>query len=61
MQCGHERADNLNCDVCRSIPREYLVLEPRRVQARVNSFGVSANIPGVEVWTECTTSVRRKG
>lgn len=36
-------------------------LDPRRVQARVNSFGVSANIPGVEVWTECTTSVRRKG
>lgn len=61
MQCGHERADNVNCGVCCSVPREYLVLDPRRVQARVNSFGVNANIPGVEVWTECTTSVRRKG
>jgi len=60
IQCGHERADNLNCEVCRSVPREYLVLDPKRIQARVNSFGVSANIPGIEVWMECTTSVRRK-
>lgn len=60
MQCGHERADNVNCDVCRSIPREYLTLDPKRVQGRVNSFGTSANIPGVEVWMECETSVRRK-
>jgi len=60
MQCGHERAEDPNCEVCRSIPREYLVLDPKRVQARVNSFGTSANIPGIEVWMECTTSVRRK-
>jgi hypothetical protein len=60
MQCGHERADSLNCDICRSVPREYLVLDPKRVQSRVNSFGTSANIPGIEVWMECTTSVRRK-
>jgi hypothetical protein len=60
MQCGHERADNLNCAVCRSIPREYLVLDPKRLQARVSAFGTSANIPGIEVWMECTTSVRRK-
>jgi hypothetical protein len=61
MRCSHERADNLNCDTCRSVPREYLVLDPRRVQARVNGFGISANIPGIDVWLECTTSVRRKG
>jgi hypothetical protein len=60
MQCGHERADNLNCAVCRSIPREYLVLDPKRLRARVSAFGTSANIPGIEVWMECTTSVRRK-
>jgi hypothetical protein len=61
MRCGHERADNLNCEVCRSVPREYLVLDPKRVQARVSTFGTSANIPGIEVWMDCTTSVRRKG
>jgi hypothetical protein len=61
MQCGHERADNLNCGVCRSVPREYLVLDPKRVQARVSAFGTSANISGIEVWMECTASVRRKG
>jgi hypothetical protein len=61
MRCGHERADNLNCEVCRSVPREYLVLDPKRVQARVSAFGISANIPGIEVWMECTASVRRKG
>jgi hypothetical protein len=60
MLCGHDRADNLNCQVCRSVPREYLVLDPRRVQAHVNGLGTSANIPGVEVWMECTTSVRRR-
>lgn len=61
MQCGHERADNLNCGICRSVPREYLVLDPKRVQARVSAFGTSADIPGIEMWMECTTSVRRKG
>jgi len=60
MQCGHERAENSNCDVCLSVPREYLVLDPKRVQARVSTFGTNANIPGIEVWMECTTSVRRK-
>lgn len=60
MQCGHERAEDANCEVCRSVPREYLVLDPKRVQSRVNSFGTSANIPGIDVWMECTTSVRRK-
>lgn len=61
MKCGHERADNLNCEVCRSVPREYLVLDPKRVQARVSTFGTSANTPGIDVWMDCTTSVRRKG
>ncbi len=60
MKCGHERAEDPNCEVCRSVPREYLVLDPKRVQARVNSFGTSTNIPGIEVWMECTISVRRK-
>jgi hypothetical protein len=60
MKCRHERADNLNCEVCRSVPREYLLLDPKRVQARVSTFGTSANIPGIEVWMDCTTSVRRK-
>jgi hypothetical protein len=60
MECGHERADDPRCQTCQSVPREYLVLDSRRVQARINSFGVSANIPGIEVWTECQTSVRRK-
>jgi hypothetical protein len=60
MRCGHERGDNPNCQVCRSVPREYLVLDPKRVQARVNGFGVNSNIPGIEVWMEPRTSVRRK-
>jgi hypothetical protein len=37
-----------------------LVLDPKRVQARVNGFGINANIPGIEVWMEPQTSVRRK-
>ena len=45
---------------CQSVPREYLVVDPKRVQARVNGFGVNANIPGVEVWLEPQTNVRRK-
>jgi uncharacterized membrane protein YqiK len=60
MKCGHERAEDPKCEVCLSVPREYLVLDPKRIQARVNSFGVSANIPGIEVWMECSTNVRRK-
>lgn len=60
MQCGHKRADDPNCATCRCVPREYMVLDPKRVQARVNSFGINANIPGIEVWTECQTSVCRK-
>jgi hypothetical protein len=61
MMCGHERADNPKCATCQSVPREYLVLDPKRVQARVNGFGMNANIPGIEVWMESQTSVRRKG
>ena len=60
MGCGHERADDPKCLTCQSVPREYLVLDPKRVQARVNGFGVNANIPGVEVWMGCETSVRRR-
>ncbi|HUZ97078.1 MAG TPA: hypothetical protein VMU57_19420 [Edaphobacter sp.] len=60
MKCGHERADDLKCATCQSVPREYLVLDPKRVQARVNGFGINANIPGIEVWMESQTSVRRK-
>jgi hypothetical protein len=60
MACGHERADDPSCSICQSVPREYLVLDSRRVQARINGFGVNANIPGIEVWMECETTVRRK-
>ena len=60
LDCGHERADDPKCATCRSVPREYLVLDPKRVQARVNGFGVNANIPGIEVWLESQTNVRRK-
>jgi len=60
MECGHERANDPKCATCQRVPREYLVLDPKRVQARVNGFGVNANVPGIEVWTECETSVRRK-
>ena len=60
MECCHERADDPKCATCQSVPREYLVLDPKRVQARVNGFGLNANIPGIEVWMECETSVRRK-
>ncbi len=35
-------------------------LTPAFRRARVKGFGVSANIPGVEVWMEPQTSVRRK-
>src|SRR2546426_7031979 len=55
MQCGHERADDPKCPACQSVPREYLVLDPKRVQARVNGFGINANIPGIEVWMESQT------
>ena len=60
MKCGHERADDPKCPACQSVPREYLVLDPKRIQARVNGFGINANIPGIEVWMESQTSVRRK-
>ena len=60
MQCGHERADDPTCPACQSVPREYLVLDSKRVQSRVNGFGVNARIPGIEVWMECATIVRRK-
>jgi hypothetical protein len=60
MKCGHERADDPKCTTCQSIPPEYLVLDPKRVQARVNGFGINAVIPGVEVLMEPQTSVRRK-
>jgi hypothetical protein len=60
MECGHERGDDPNCPTCQSMPREYLILDTKRVQARVNAFGVNANIPGIEVWMEYATSVRRK-
>ena len=60
MKCGHEKADDPKCATCQSVPREYLVLDPKRVQARVNGFGVNANIPGIEVWMEPQTCVRRK-
>src|SRR5947208_618553 len=60
MQCGHERADDPKCTTCQSVPREYLVLDPKRIQAWVNGFGVNASIPGIEVWMESQTCVRRK-
>lgn len=60
MKCGHERADDPKCVTCQSVPREYLVLDPKRVQARVNGFGINATVPGIEVWMESQTSVRRK-
>jgi len=60
MECGHERADDPKCAQCRSVPREYLVLDPKRVQARVDGFGLSANVPGIEVWLEPQTCIRRK-
>jgi hypothetical protein len=61
LMCGHEKADDPKCSTCQSVPREYLVLDPKRVQARINGFGVNANIPGIEVWMESRASVRRKG
>jgi hypothetical protein len=60
MECGHERGDDPRCPTCQCVPREYLVLDPKRVQTRVNGFGVHANIPGIEVWIESETSVRRR-
>ena len=60
MKCGHEKADDPKCPGCQSVPREYLVLDPKRIQARVNGFGINANVPGIEVWMEPQTSVRRK-
>jgi hypothetical protein len=60
MECGHERGDDPKCAICQSVPREYLVLDPKRVQARVSGFGVNANILGIEVWMDCETSVRRR-
>jgi len=60
MRCGHERAEDPTCATCQSVPREYLALDPRRVQSRVDAFRTSANIPGIEVWMECETTVRRK-
>ena len=56
MECGHERGDDPKCATCQSVPREYLVLDPKRVQARVNGFGANANIPGIEVWMEAMIS-----
>jgi len=53
-------ADDRSCATRRSVPREYQVLDPKRVQARVNDFGTNGNIPGVGVWMEPQTSVRRK-
>ena len=61
VSCGHEQADDPNCATCQSVPREYLVLDPKRVQARVNGFGINANVPGIEVWMESQASVRRRG
>jgi hypothetical protein len=60
MKCGHERADEPKCATCQSVSREYLVLDLNRVQARVNGFGINANIPDIEVWMESQTAVRRK-
>ncbi len=60
MKCGHEKADDPRCATCQSVHREYLVLHPKRVQARVNGFGTTANISGIEVWMDCETSVRRR-
>jgi len=60
MECGHERGDDPKSATCQSVPREYLVLDPKRVQARVSGFGVNANIPGIEVWMDCETNVRRR-
>jgi hypothetical protein len=36
------------------------VLDPKRVQARVNAFGLNANVPDIEVWMEPQTSIRKK-
>jgi hypothetical protein len=60
LKCGHEHAIDPKCATCQSVPREYLVSDPERVQAHANGFGINANIPGVEVWMEPRTSVRRK-
>lgn len=60
MKCGHEQADDPKCATCQSVPREYLVLDPKRIQARVNGFGINADVPGIEVWMESQASVRRK-
>jgi len=40
-----ERADSLGCATCQSVLAEYLVLDPKRLQARVLGFGTTANIP----------------
>jgi hypothetical protein len=60
MECSHERAHDPKCARCQSVPREYLVLDRRRVEARADGFGSNANIPGIEVWMEPQTSVHRK-
>jgi len=59
MKCGHDKADDPKCATCQSVPREYLVLDPKRVQARINGFGLNADITGIEVWMESETTVRR--
>src|SRR6516164_1190280 len=45
MECGHERADVQKWATCESVPREYLVVVTKRVQARVNGFGVKRQHP----------------
>lgn len=35
-------------------------LQSLLVQARVNGFGINANVSGIGVWMECETTVRRK-
>jgi hypothetical protein len=60
MKCGHERADDPKCAGCQSV---HPCLDTLRIEHQMlprHTFGVNGNIPGIEVWVEFETSVRRR-
>jgi len=41
------------------VPREYLIIDEKKINSIVRAMGAKANIPGIEVYPEIITAVRR--
>ncbi len=61
MSCGHAAQLDPECDNCKLVPREYLMLKETAINGTVRALKGQTRIGGIEVFSEDGVSKSRKG